>query len=284
MELALKELPLILFTTLGPIGAGAFVPLFIMYLCSIYHKTSTSRIDQLTLVPVLCAFIGFLCSFFHLANPSNGLNIFLTAGRTPLANEVIAFSVFLVLALVYWMIVSMKKHVSTEVRMFMTGIVMVAGLVAVVFMGMVYLIPALPAWDAPRTIVEMLGIWLFGGVALGMFLIALADPRDNNAHADELISKVIFGLGGVVLLGASVSIFMVGSSMDSAIIDVAQNSNSLLFAQNLAQIFIILAIVSVFFGRNQFARPVLGIVCGLSFIACFLVRLCFYGMQIGIGL
>lgn len=283
MELALQEFPLVLFTTLAPIGAGAFVPLFLLFLRSVYKKASTARIDQLTLVPVLFAFIGFICSIFHLGNPFNALNVLNTVGQTPLANEVVAFGVFLVLAIVYWVVVTVVRRIEPIARMIMSGIVMVSGLIAVIFMGMAYAIPSIPVWNSPRSVMEMISIWLFGGVGLGMFLLMMADPRDNNAYADEIISKVILGIGGVLLIVSSLSIFMAGSTMSSALISISGNANSLLLAQNLVQFPAVIAIICAFLGRKHLTRPMFTAVFVLSFIACFFARFCFYGMQISIG-
>ena len=69
MEAAFAELPLALFTTLAPIGAGAFVALAIALLTTPFSDEQLKRIDRMTLIPLVVVIMGFAASFFHLASP-----------------------------------------------------------------------------------------------------------------------------------------------------------------------------------------------------------------------
>ena len=49
MDMALHELPLAIFTTLAPMGAGAFVTLAIVFLSKKFSAEEYKRIDAITI-------------------------------------------------------------------------------------------------------------------------------------------------------------------------------------------------------------------------------------------
>lgn len=104
MELAVHEFPLTFFTTLAPLGAGAFFMLALSFCFADFSKDQLKKIDRLTIIPLLVALVGLIASFFHLANPGHALNIANTVGSTPLANEITAFGIFMIVAAVYWIV------------------------------------------------------------------------------------------------------------------------------------------------------------------------------------
>ena len=104
MELAVHEFPLTFFTTLAPLGAGAFFMLALSFCFADFSKDQLKKIDRLTIIPLLVALVGLIASFFHLANPGHALNIASTVGSTPLANEITAFGIFMIVAAVYWIV------------------------------------------------------------------------------------------------------------------------------------------------------------------------------------
>ena len=104
MEMALHELPLAFFTAIAPIGAGAFVALCVAFFKGAFTDAQLKAIDKYTIVPLLVAFVGVLCSVAHLTNADNAFNVLNTLGKSPLANEMAAFGVFVALACLYWII------------------------------------------------------------------------------------------------------------------------------------------------------------------------------------
>ena len=53
MEMALHELPLAFFTTLAPMGAGAFVTLALVFFSKSFSREEYKAIDALTIIPLL---------------------------------------------------------------------------------------------------------------------------------------------------------------------------------------------------------------------------------------
>ena len=74
MEAAFAELPLALFTTLAPAGAGAFVALACAFFAASFTDEQLKKIDRMTFIPFVVVLMGFACSFAHLASPLNAVN------------------------------------------------------------------------------------------------------------------------------------------------------------------------------------------------------------------
>lgn len=284
MDIALHEIPLMLFTTLAPMGAGAFVVLFIAFMQENRGEAQLKKLDRLTIIPVLFALVGLGASFIHLANPVNAINVMNTFGSTPLANEILAFSIFFALAVIYWIVAMVGGLKSSGVRKGFSAVVALAGLVSAVFMGLAYLIPAIPPWNSPLSIVSVLGVWLFGGATLGMFLCALTNDDPLRVSGSEVAEKSVMAVGAVVLLVGTVLLYITGSAASSPIIDVAANAASLTAVFGLGLVCIIAGALCAFFAKGTRRVSLLGIAVVLAILGSFLARMVFYGMQIGLGL
>ncbi len=68
MQAAFHELPLAVFTTLGPIGAGAFIALAVAIIAGSLTDEQLARLDKKMIVPAVVAIIGFGASVAHLGD------------------------------------------------------------------------------------------------------------------------------------------------------------------------------------------------------------------------
>ncbi len=285
MDAVIKELPLALFTTLASVGIGAFVAMF----CAIYVNKSMEasglkRLDKLTAVPLGFCVVALICAFFHLGDPLHAVNIVNTIGSSPMTNEIVAFCVFLLLAIVYWIVAlvgGLSKHTP---RVVFSGIVALAGLIACIMMGLAYALPAIPIWNSPWGTVQVLGAMLLGGTLLGGTILNMS-VKDTplEGEADGRI-RLLAMLGCLVLIIGTAVLFGMGASAKSAMIDVAANTGTLIVPLILTIAFSLVATATVFLGKGAKRTAWLG--CGtiIALIAIFLARGIFYGVQIGIGL
>jgi anaerobic dimethyl sulfoxide reductase subunit C (anchor subunit)/Tat-targeted selenate reductase subunit YnfH len=284
MEMALHELPLALFTTIAPIGAGAFIALFIAFLKGSFTPDKLKAIDKYTIIPIVVALVGMVCSVPHLTNPNNALNVLNTIGSTPLANEMTAFGVFLALACLYWIIGVAGGLKNRGFRLLCSGIVAVAALVFAVFVGFAYALPTQPVWNTLWTPAQILGIELFGGMATGMIVLISANADSGiEDGADNVIAGIAI-VGFVLACLATCVIWYMGSTAVSPVVDVAGNAGSLIVFLVLFIIFGIIGAACAFFTAKIGSLKLLGWASVVVIIlACFFARLVFYGMQIGIG-
>ncbi len=285
MEQALHEIPLAVFTTLAPIGAGAFIALALAFANATFEEAKLKVLDKLTIIPLLFAFVGLVASFAHLTQPMNAINVANTLFASPMANEILAFGVFMVVAAVYW-IWALTGKMSYGVRKGMSIVLAVLALVFAVAVGGAYLIDTIPTWNNAFTPISIVGFTLFGGSVLGLLVLQLAGCADDALSGKgEGWFFAVLAAGFVVALVGVIGLFAIGATATSAVVNVGANTGSLVWAFVL---FIVLSVIV--FGLGFFCVKlmpsstllIVGVV--LVAIAVFLARLVFYGMQIGIGL
>ena len=76
MDLALLQMPMVLFTTLVPMASGAFVGLALAFLTSRFSKECLARIDRWTLLPMAILAVGYIASFVALSSPQYSMSLF----------------------------------------------------------------------------------------------------------------------------------------------------------------------------------------------------------------
>lgn len=285
MDAVIKELPLALFTTIASVGIGAFVAMF----CAIYVNKSMGagslkRLDKLTAVPIVFCVVALICAFFHLGDPLHAVNIVNTIGSSPMTNEIVAFCVFLVLAVVYWLVALAGKLEKHGPRAVFSGIVALAGLISCIMMGLAYALPAIPIWNSPWGTVQVLGAMLLGGTLLGGTILNMSVRETPlEGEADGRI-RLLAMLGGLVLIIGTAVLFGMGASAKSAMVNVAANTGTLIVPLVLVIAFSAVAVATAFLGKG--AKRTAWLACGtiIALVAIFLARGIFYGVQIGIGL
>lgn len=284
MGMAMHELPLALFTTIAPIGAGAFIALCVAFLRGEFSESQLKAIDKYTIVPIVVALAGMACSVPHLTNPGNAINVLGTIGQSPLANEMTAFGVFLGLACLYWilgMAGALKNMVFRRICIFAVA---VAAVLFAVFVGMAYALPTQPVWNTLWTPTQILGIELFGGMLCGMMVLIMAGADGQAGKGTDTLLVVLSILGFLLACLATCAIWYMGSVAASPVMDVAANAGSLVV---FLVLFIVLAIIGLVCAFVTCKTGMIGVVGWTAFLlivlACVFARLVFYGMQVGIG-
>lgn len=285
MGMALQEWPLALFTVIAPIGAGAFITLCVAFFKGSFTEGQLKAIDKLTIVPIVVALVGMLCSFAHLTNPANAMNVVNTLGTTPMGNEMLALGVVGCLAVLYWIVGIAGGLKNLSVRRAFIAVVAVAALVFACFVGLAYWIDTIPVWSTLWTPVMILGIELFGGAALGMLVIVMAGADGGLENgADNAVAGLAI-VGFMLALAATIAIFAMGSGASSAVIDVAANAGSLVVFLVLFIVFAVIGVACAFVFAKIGSSQIIGwATVAVIILACFFARLVFYGMQIGVGL
>lgn len=288
MEMAFAEMPLALFSTLAPMGAGAFVILAIAFLATKFDGDTLKKIDRFTTIPVVFVIVGFIAAFFHLANPMNAFGVFANVGTSPLSNEIVAGVVFTVLMLVYW-IWALTGKMSDGARKGLVAVVAVLGIIFAFFTGMAYMINTIPSWNTAAGPVQMAGFALVGGAALGVLVLALAgctDALKTGSLKTGTLAVLIVGL--ILGLGA----FAIQASTASALENALFSGADLVAGAMMIIVCGVICLVGtgvcdVFAVRGAGAGAMVGISIGaavLAIVGILLLRLAFYAMQISVGL
>lgn len=157
MGTGFEHTALAVFTTLAPMGAGAFIALAYAFAVGKPDEEAARRLDRWTALPLAVLAAGFVGAFTHLASPLNAFGVFAGVGSSPLSNEVLAGVVFAALAVVYW-VLALAGKLSAGARTGPLAVLSALAVVFAVFCGLAYMMYTIPTWNTPLSIVQMWAI------------------------------------------------------------------------------------------------------------------------------
>lgn len=279
------ELPLALFTTLAPIGAGAFIALAVAFFTTKFSDEQLKKIDRMTTIPVVVLVAGFICAFFHLANPLHAFGVFAGVGSSPLSNELVAGCVFAALAIIYW-IVALAGKLSEGVRKGFAAVVAVMAVVFACFTGAAYMMDTIASWNTPMVPVAVLGFSLLGGVSLGVLVLALAGALEDAAKGGFKMAALIVLVVGLVLGVAGLLVQVMGASgMSNALVDGVDLVAAASAPMWIGVVCMVVAAVAAFMAlRNTKSAALAAAAPVLAVVGVFAARLAFYAVQLSVGL
>lgn len=281
----MAELPLALFTTLAPIGAGAFIALAVAFFTTKFSDEQLKRIDRMTTIPVVVLVAGFICAFFHLASPMHAFGVFAGLGASPLSNELLAGVVFAVLAIVYW-IVALAGKLGEGARKGFAAVVAVMAIVFACFTGAAYMMETIASWNTPMVPVAVLGFSLLGGVSLGVLVLALSGALEDAAKGGFKMAAPVVLVVGLVLgvAGLLVQVMSV-SGMGNALVDGADLVAAASAPMWIGVVCMVVAAAAAFMAlRNSKSTALAAAAPVLAIVGVFAARLAFYAVQLSVGL
>lgn len=281
----MAELPLALFTTLAPIGAGAFIALAVAFFTTKFSDEQLKKIDRMTTIPVVVLVAGFICAFFHLASPMHAFGVFAGLGASPLSNELLAGVVFAVLAIVYW-IVALAGKLGEGARKGFAAVVAVMAIVFACFTGAAYMMETIASWNTPMVPVAVLGFSLLGGVSLGVLVLALSGALEDAAKAGFKMAALVLLVIGLVLgvAGLLVQVMSV-SGMGNALVDGADLVAAASAPMWIGVVCMVVAAAAAFMALRNSKSTALAVAAPvLAIVGVFAARLAFYAVQLSVGL
>ena len=281
----MAELPLALFTTLAPIGAGAFIALAVAFFTTKFSDEQLKKIDRMTTIPVIVLIVGFVCAFFHLASPMHAFGVFAGLGASPLSNELLAGVVFAVLAIVYW-IVALAGKLGEGARKGFAAVVAVMAVVFACFTGAAYMMETIASWNTPMVPVAVLGFSLLGGICLGVLVLALSGALEDAAKGGFKMAALAVLVVGLVLgvVGLLVQVMSV-SGMGNALVDGADLVAAASAPMWIGVVCMVVAAAAAFMAlRNSKFTALAAAAPVLAIVGVFAARLAFYAVQLSVGL
>ena len=284
MQFSVAELPLALFTTLAPLGAGAFIALACAFFTTSFSDEQLKKIDRGTIIPLAIVIVGFICAFFHLASPMNAPSVFLGAG-SPMSNEIIAGCVFAIVAIVYVIVTNAGKLCGSARKGF-AAVVAVLAVVFAIFTGLAYVMSTIATWDTPLVPVQMLGFALVGGAATAALVLATA-----GAWADACKGSFKSAVIGLAVVGAVLAIvglagqLAVASGMQNALVSGSELVSDALLPAIIGLALIVVAAVLVFVAVKKEAATGLAAAAAIAaLVGIFFARVAFYAIQMSVGI
>lgn len=281
----MAELPLALFTTLAPVGAGAFIALAVAFFTTKFSDEQLKKIDRMTTIPVVVLVAGFICAFFHLASPMHAFGVFAGVGASPLSSELLAGVVFAVLAIVYW-IVALAGKLGEGARKGFAAVVAVMAIVFACFTGAAYMMETIASWNTPMVPVAVLGFSLLGGICLGVLVLALSGALEDAAKGGFKMAALAVLIVGLVLgvAGLLVQVMSV-SGMGNALVDGADLVAAASAPMWIGVVCMVVAAAAAFMAlRNTKSTALAAAAPVLAVVGVFAARLAFYAVQLSVGL
>lgn len=281
----MAEMPLALFTTLAPVGAGAFIALAVAFFTTKFSDEQLKKIDRMTTIPVVVLVAGFICAFFHLASPMHAFGVFAGLGASPLSNELLAGVVFAVLSIVYW-IVALAGKLGEGARKGFAAVVAVMAVVFACFTGAAYMMETIASWNTPMVPVAVLGFSLLGGICLGVLVLALSGALEDAAKGGFKMAALAVLIVGLVLgvAGLLVQVMSV-SGMGNALVDGADLVAAASAPMWIGVVCMVVAAAAAFMAlRNTKSTALAAAAPVLAVVGVFAARLAFYAVQLSVGL
>lgn len=281
----MAEMPLALFTTLAPIGAGAFVALAAAFFTATFSDEQLKKIDKLTVIPVGVLILGFICAFFHLGSPMNAFGVFAGVGSSPLSNELVAGVIVAVLAVAYWAVAAAGK-LNGGARKGFAAAVAVMAVVFAWFTGLAYTMETIASWNTMMVPVQMLGFSLLGGTALTLLVLLLAGALDAACEGAFKSAALSVAGAGLVLGVVGVCAQVMGvSGMSNALVSGADLVSAAMMPLIVGVACLVLAgVVIVLVLRGKKSAAFVGSAVALAVIGVFAARLAFYAVQMSVGI
>ncbi|MCR2035079.1 dimethyl sulfoxide reductase anchor subunit family protein [Adlercreutzia mucosicola] len=278
---AFSEITLVLFTTLAPSGAVAYLLMNLPVLFGRVDGTLRQRLDRLSCLPLAITMVGLIASATHLGNPSNALYVFTGVGRSPLSTEVFCAVIFLALAGMYWLYsfaLAPRRGLQRVLLVAIDG----AAVVFVIATAFAYSVDTIPVWNLSLAPVSLLLNALVGGPLLALSGFAGVGYRPWT--------RPLVALSGAALV-ANVAVYgCLGTQL-------AVMANEMVHATDLVAgfpayvgVFALLAGVGIVIawrsrgceGRSPVVRLAVATACALAGI--FLMRFTFYMAHFTVGL
>ncbi len=286
MEHALAELPLAIFTTLAPTGAGAFIILALAVNLLPLNEGQLKKLDRFTLIPFIVSIIGIFASVLHLTQPLHAIFIYAGLITSPLVNEIAVAGIFALAAFVYCLLGLIGK-LSLKLRKILSIVVAALALVFSVFIGFAYIVETIESWYNPFTVTQFLGFCLFGGTLMGTLTLGLAGIFDEclekKSFKNSLLLIAIIGF--VLSLGSMLAFAHYINGLQSPAGSGAEMMAEVFFLLIVFAVLAVLAFIGQLFLIYKGTTHAVAIVSLLLvLVAIFCARLVFYATQMSVGL
>jgi anaerobic dimethyl sulfoxide reductase subunit C len=229
----MHDLPLVIFTVLSQLVIGSFVTLW--YLDRRSDRISRQSGLVLTGIIVILGAVSVLVSLFHLGHPFHAYRAILNIGVSWLSREVTSYGLFVGLSFLYLWFWFKEDRIKRKV---IGGVASIIGMLAIFSSAMIYVIPAIPAWNGVSTIVS----FFLTSLLLGPLLVAaILSIRGELAVGIDGLSVVSI-LFSVLVIGMYVSALQGG--LPEAVETARLMLSNLLFWIRVAAIFVAFAILA----------------------------------------
>lgn len=191
---------LVLFTVLSQLAAGAVATLFLLEYFGKRVSIATGKLITGSLVAITA--FSLAISLFHLGAPLSAYMAITNIGSSWISREIALFLVFFLLLIIYY---KQWSESLNESRKKIGGLTSITGIFAVISSGMVYVLPAMPAWNNFTPVL----FFCLTAVLLGPLYVAVILIKKNEDYFNllKIVSTaiVIYAISFAVYLSVVIS-------------------------------------------------------------------------------
>lgn len=262
----MHELPLVIFTILSQMVIGGFITLW--WMDRKPNAVSPKNGLLITVILIGLGGVASLLSMFHLGQPLHAYRAILNIGVSWLSREIAFFMIFLGLSLLYawfWF-----KNDPNR-RNLIGGIASFFGVITIFSSAMIYVLPAIPAWNGMTTIFMFYLTSILLGPLFVFVLLAFKGELSVNVCKLTIPSLI---LAVIVMVGYFSSLL---GGLPEAVETAKLTMNSILFWIRTILLLGALILLSFAYKNKKMQRTSLyTLALTILFISEFLGRFQFY--------
>lgn len=202
-----NEWPLVFFTLLSQLSSGIVLAGLAVFVL-MRHQIGAGHIEMKRLVvftALAIMAIALLLSFLHLARPQHAVFALQNLSASYLSREILMVTLFFALLLATWSSLRFGLIPASLFNYFYPAAV-VAGLLMIWTMARLYMVPTIPAWNSPVTLLQFFNSSLLLGAAA--FLVITATAK-TGAPAVEWRPQVFAILFTMIAVGVFIHLLAI---------------------------------------------------------------------------
>lgn len=198
-----SEWSLVFFTLLGQFSAGLLLTTLLLQ----YGTQSRSDIHNKALYTATGAMVvALLISFLHLSSPLASVYALSNLKSSWLSREILMVSLFAGLLLLSSFL-QMRSPQMHRLQSALQWTAAIAGLMMIWSMGRIYMLPTVPAWNTPATMLAFYGSAALTGPAFMALLLHTYTHKTNPLAAKQNMLLLLMVLATGLLLKISATVF-----------------------------------------------------------------------------
>ena len=234
-----NEWPLVFFTLLSQLSMGIILSgMFVFLMVRNHEPTANSELKRLVVFVAMSGMlVALLLSFLHLAKPLHSVYALGNIGSSLLSREILLVSLFLFALAVAW--TSIRFGIPSPGSFnFLYLAALITGILLVWVMARLYMIPTVPAWNTPLTIVKFFNSGLLLGAGALLVMVVFLNGKGIEVLRVQQVITILF-----YLLALGVFIHLITALLPTAVHEGMQPSFPLPvipFAWNAARLLFLL--------------------------------------------
>lgn len=188
-----NEWPLVFFTLLSQISMGILMAGLVVFIFmrNSDFATSLEMKRMAILIAMVCMGAALLLSFTHLARPAHSVYAFGNLASSYLSREILLAAIFAGALFLIWILLKFSL-ISPAAFVYLYLAALFAGLVLVWTMAKIYMIPTIPAWNTPLTLIKFYNSGLLIGSGVLMLMLIYFSGKGITVNRLDAAIRVVF--------------------------------------------------------------------------------------------